>query len=63
MFTPGPVPIAATAAEQAAARDVRRAHPLYADVTLRLLTEIMNSRLFTTARTLYYCSWWTFEWW
>ena len=27
---------------------IRRAHPLYADVSLRLLTEIMNSRLFTT---------------
>ena len=28
--------------------EIRRAHPLYADVSLRLLTEIMNSRLFTT---------------
>ena len=27
---------------------IRRSHPLYADVSLRLLTEIMNSRLFTT---------------
>ncbi len=47
---PGQLAVAATAAEQAAAREVRRAHPLYADVTLRLLTEILNSRLFTTAR-------------
>lgn len=32
------------------AKVIRRAHPLYADVSLRLLTEIMNSRLFTTVR-------------
>ncbi len=38
----------ATAAQLARASEIRRAHPLYADVTLRLLTEIMNSRLFTT---------------
>ena len=38
----------ATAAQLAKAAEIRRAHPLYADVTLRLLTEIMNSRLFTT---------------
>ena len=41
----------ATAAELARAAEVRRSHPLYADVSLRLLTEIMNSRLFTTVRT------------
>jgi hypothetical protein len=29
---------------------IRRAHPLYASVTLGLLTEIINSRLFTTVR-------------
>jgi predicted Zn-dependent peptidase len=29
---------------------VRRAHPLYASVTLGLLSEIVNSRLFTTVR-------------
>lgn len=55
VLAPAPVPVAATAAEQAAAREVRRAHPLYADVTLRLLTEIMNSRLFTTVRLLLAC--------
>lgn len=27
---------------------IRRSHPLYATTTLRLLTEIMNGRLFTT---------------
>lgn len=31
---------------------IRRSHPLYADVSLRLLTEIMNSRLFTTVSLL-----------
>ena len=40
----------ATPAELARAAQIRRAHPLYADVSLRLLTEIMNSRLFTTVR-------------
>ncbi len=42
----------ATAAQLTRAAEIRRAHPLYADVTLRLLTEIMNSRLFTTVRFL-----------
>lgn len=36
--------------EVAEATAVRRAHPLYASVTLGLLTEIINSRLFTTVR-------------
>ncbi|KAK9810226.1 hypothetical protein WJX72_007002 [[Myrmecia] bisecta] len=36
--------------EKQAAALVRRAHPLYASVTLQLLTEIVNSRLFTTVR-------------
>lgn len=40
----------ASASELAAAAEVLRAHPLYTDVTLRLLTEIMNARLFTTVR-------------
>ena len=43
-------PAHAAPAELARAAQVRRAHPLYADVSLRLLTEIMNSRLFTTVR-------------
>ncbi len=34
----------------AQATDVRRRHPLYPMVTLNLLTEIMNGRLFTTVR-------------
>jgi hypothetical protein len=51
MVIPPTIPPAnATAAELAAAAEIRRAHPLYADVCLRLLTEIMNSRLFTTVR-------------
>lgn len=28
----------------------RRAHPLYATITLMLLAEVINSRLFTTVR-------------
>ena len=32
------------------AHDIRRQHPLYAMVTLNLLTEIVNGRLFTTVR-------------
>ena len=40
-----------SAADVAHARDIRKAHPLYADVSLRLLTEILNSRLFTTVQT------------
>ena len=32
------------------ARAARRAHPLYADVALSLLAEVVNSRLFTTVR-------------
>lgn len=34
--------------ERAQAEIIRRGHPLYGDVTLRLLVEIMNGRLFTT---------------
>ena len=32
------------------AAEVRRAHPLYASIALGLLTEVINSRLFTTVR-------------
>lgn len=35
---------------QAQATDLRRQHPLYPMVTLNLLTEIVNGRLFTTVR-------------
>lgn len=31
---------------------IRRSHPLYGTTTLRLLTEIMNGRLFTTVGPL-----------
>lgn len=34
----------------AAVASIRRAHPLYSSITLMLLTEIINSRLFTTVR-------------
>ncbi|KAG7669392.1 hypothetical protein Ndes2526B_g05713 [Nannochloris sp. 'desiccata'] len=34
----------------AEAARIRRAHPLYASITLGLLTEMINSRLFTTVR-------------
>jgi len=40
----------APAAEVQEAATVRRAHPMYASVTLSLLVEIINSRLFTTVR-------------
>jgi predicted Zn-dependent peptidase len=52
----GPVPPPPTvapnagAAELAAAAAARRAHPLFADVSLSLLAEVVNSRLFTTVR-------------
>ncbi len=52
VIPPPILPPNASASELAAAADIRRAHPLYADVTLRLLTEIMNARLFTTVITL-----------
>ena len=49
--SPPPVPgPSASADELAAARAARRAHPLYADVALSLLAEVVNSRLFTTVR-------------
>jgi predicted Zn-dependent peptidase len=47
---PPPPPPGAPPAELAAAADARRAHPLYAAATLAVLTEVMNSRLFTTVR-------------
>ncbi|KAI8464353.1 MAG: LuxS/MPP-like metallohydrolase [Monoraphidium minutum] len=37
-------------AEVAAAREQRRRHPLYASISLELLKEVINSRLFTTVR-------------
>lgn len=47
---PPAMPPSATADAVAAARVARRAHPLYADVSLSLLSEVVNSRLFTTVR-------------
>jgi Peptidase M16 inactive domain len=48
---PPPLPPPTASREEiAAAQRIRRAHPLYASVTLSLLTEVVNSRLFTTVR-------------
>ena len=52
IVTPPRPPPMAPQAELARATAIRRAHPLYASVTLSLLTEIINSRLFTTVRPL-----------
>ncbi|KAK9797772.1 hypothetical protein WJX73_010222 [Symbiochloris irregularis] len=40
----------ASAEEHEEAQLVRQAHPLFRDVSLRLLVEVINSRLFTTVR-------------
>lgn len=45
-----PPPPATNPAAAAAATAARRAHPLYATVSLQLLAEVINSRLFTTVR-------------
>jgi hypothetical protein len=45
-----PPPPATNPAAAAAATAARRAHPLYATITLQLLSEVVNSRLFTTVR-------------
>lgn len=50
ILPPPVLPPSATADAVAAARAARRAHPLYADVSLSLLAEVVNSRLFTTVR-------------
>ena len=44
------VPASASAEEKARITDMRRNHPLFQSITLMLLTEIINSRLFTTVR-------------
>lgn len=44
------VPAMASAADRARATELRRRHPLYQSIMLMLLTEIINSRLFTTVR-------------
>ncbi len=45
-----PPPPNHTIQQAALATTIRRAHPLYPMITLSLLTEILNSRLFTTVR-------------
>eukprot|EP00884_Botryococcus_braunii_P007566 jgi/Botrbrau1/16810/Bobra.150_2s0037.1 len=50
ILTPALMPPNADAKKLEAQKRIRQAHPLYADVTLRLLTEVINSRLFTTVR-------------
>lgn len=47
---PAPLPPGASKEERVAAAAARRSHPLYSSVMLLLLTEIINSRLFTTVR-------------
>lgn len=47
---PAPLPPGASDEDIQRARDLRRKHPLYASATLGLLTEMINSRLFTTVR-------------
>ncbi|KAK3240438.1 hypothetical protein CYMTET_49716 [Cymbomonas tetramitiformis] len=50
-FTPSAKPGAAGSAPQSStAATLRRGHPLYTSVSLSLLVEIINSRLFTTVR-------------
>lgn len=44
------LPPNASAEDKQRATELRRKHPLYQSVTLMLLTEIINSRLFTTVR-------------
>ena len=48
VLAPTVLPVTATTEEKFRANLVRRAHPLYSLVTLKLLQEIMNGRLFTT---------------
>jgi hypothetical protein len=43
-------PLDATPEAMAAATRARRSHPLFSSITLMILTEIINSRLFTTVR-------------
>ena len=45
-------PAYATAEQQNMALFTRRHHPLYRDVTFKLLSEVINSRLFRTVRPL-----------
>ena len=51
VLSPQVLPPNASSAQIDRNTQIRRSHPLYADVALRLLTEIMNSRLFTTVRS------------
>ena len=47
------VPFTASASERTAITAARRNHPLFTSCALMILTEIMNSRLFTTVRASY----------
>jgi predicted Zn-dependent peptidase len=47
---PPPLAPGASEADVQRARELRRQHPLYASATLGLLSEMINSRLFTTVR-------------
>ena len=51
VLPPFKAPAYATAEQQNMALFTRRQHPLYRDVTFKLLGEVINSRLFRTVRT------------
>ena len=57
VLAPTILPVTATTEEKFQANLVRRAHPLYSLVTLKLLQEIMNGRLFTTVSPGPSCVW------
>jgi len=49
--TPVPIiPVSATPEQRQALIEERRRHPLFGSCILMIITEIMNSRLFTTVR-------------
>ena len=50
VLPPFKLPAHATPEQQNMALFTRRNHPLYRDVTFRLLAEVINSRLFRTVR-------------
>ena len=50
VLPPFQAPAYATPQQRNMALFTRRSHPLYRDVTFRLLSEVINSRLFRTVR-------------
>ena len=52
VLPPFKAPAYATPQQRNMALFTRRSHPLYRDVTFRLLSEVINSRLFRTVRSL-----------